>query len=359
MRHVEAGDYVSHLRSFQGGFEHASLPGRVSAAYTVLKPRVELNSSYFKYLFKSSAYIQALQTTTDQLRDGQSIRYEQFKLIPLPFPTYAEQSAIACVLDGETAEIDAFIADQEELVGLLAERRSATISHAVTKGLDPNAPMKDSGMEWTGRVPGYWDMRKLGALFSRIGSGTTPTRENPDFYGSGTPWVTTSELREETIYATKEEVTDLALRTHSALQKFPAGSLLIAMYGATVGRLGVLGVEATMNQACCGLSQPRSVASKYAYYALVAAREHLLAIADGAGQPNISQAKLRQLQIPVPPINEQHEIVEYLDLETAEVDATIADTRQAIALSLERRAALISAAVTGKIDVRDRVRETA
>lgn len=115
MRHVEAGDYVSHLRSFQGGLEYAGIPGKVSAAYTVLKPKVTLDSRFFRYLFKSDLYVQALQTTTDQLRDGQSIRYPQFSQISLPQPPLEEQRAIADYLDRETAQIDAFIAKNENL----------------------------------------------------------------------------------------------------------------------------------------------------------------------------------------------------------------------------------------------------
>ncbi|MGN6127897.1 MAG: restriction endonuclease subunit S [Humibacter sp.] len=110
MRHVEAGDYISHLRSFQGGLEFAGIAGKVSAAYTVLMPKVKIDPTYFKYLFKSDVYVQALQTTTDQLRDGQSIRFAQFSSIPLPKPSLTEQQAIAEYLDWETAQLDALIA---------------------------------------------------------------------------------------------------------------------------------------------------------------------------------------------------------------------------------------------------------
>lgn len=110
MRHVEEGDFISHLRSFQGGLEYAGMGGKVSAAYTVLMPKVEIDPTYFKYLFKCDLYVQALQTTTDQLRDGQSIRFTQFSSIPLPKPPLVEQQAIAEYLDWETARLDALIA---------------------------------------------------------------------------------------------------------------------------------------------------------------------------------------------------------------------------------------------------------
>ena len=99
-------------------------------------------------------------------------------------------------------------------------------------------------------------------------------------------------------------------------------------------------------------ADPKGVITRYVFYVLQAAKPHLLVLADGGGQPNINQEKLRQLRVPVPPLERQQEITDYLDHETAEIDAAIADAREAIALSRERRAALISAAVTGKIDVR-------
>lgn len=285
------------------------------------------------------------------LRDGLNLQH--IGAIQIPLPPRHDQSAIADFLDRETAEIDAFIADQEELIGLLAERRAATISHAVTKGLDPTAPRKDSGIEWLGRVPAAWSVRRLSWLFGLIGSGTTPPRDAAQYYEGDVPWVTTGELRESIIMSTKQYINSDALRDLSALRVYPKGSLLIAMYGATVGRLGILGIAATTNQACCAFAFPREVDSKYVYYVFQAAKAHLLVIADGGGQPNINQDKLRQLRIPYPFLFDQGLIVEHLDHETIELDAAISDAREAIALSRERRAALISAAVTGKIDVRE------
>ena len=134
-------------------------------------------------------------------------------------------------------------------------KKVSLINQAVTKGLDPNVLMKDSGIEWLGEVPAHWDFWKLSHAFDQIGSGTTPSTNNEKYYGGDIPWVTTSELREKIITKASKPVTELALKEVPSLKLYPIGSLLIAMYGATIGRLGILGVEASVNQACCVLNQ--------------------------------------------------------------------------------------------------------
>lgn len=358
---VQAGDVVFTKDSETAddigisAYVPTNLPGVVYGYHlSTYRPNDKRYGKFLKWLL-DSAYVKAtLRTRTlGVTRVGLSQNTVRYLRVPTPPP--AEAEAIADFLDRETAEIDAFIADQEVLIRLLTERRAATITHAVTKGLDPSAPMGNSGIAWIGAVPDHWGITKLAAVFRTIGSGTTPPRDSERYFGGDVPWVTTSELRETQILETREHVTTEAVARLSALRLYPPGTILIAMYGATVGRLGVLGIAATTNQACCALAGPVNADALYIYYAMQAAKPHLLALADGGGQPNINQDKLRQLRVPCPPVREQREIVVHLDRETAELDAAIADAREAIALSKERRAALISAAVTGKIDVRGAV----
>lgn len=136
MRHVEPGDFISHLRSFQGGLEYSSYKGKVSAAYTVLKPVREISHGYFKYLLKSPRYIQALSTTTEQLRDGQSIRYPQIKMLKLPFPPVEEQETISRVLSEKLPVYERIIEKSLELEKILLEHRQALISEAIMGKLD-------------------------------------------------------------------------------------------------------------------------------------------------------------------------------------------------------------------------------
>ena len=136
MKRVMPGDFISHLRSFQGGLELSTLRGKVSGAYTVLRPVRKIESGYFKWALKCDQYVQGLQTTTDQLRDGQTIRMEQLQLLPLPFPDLDEQRDIEKYLDQETSQIDALVSKARMAVGLLRERRQALITQVVTGKLD-------------------------------------------------------------------------------------------------------------------------------------------------------------------------------------------------------------------------------
>ena len=136
MKFVLPGDFISHLRSFQGGLELSLLRGKVSGAYTVLRPVRKQSSGYFKWLLKCSQYIQGLQTTTDQLRDGQNIRMEQLRLLKLPFPHLGEQTSIAAFLDQETSQIDVLVEKARRGIELLKERRQALITQAVTGKID-------------------------------------------------------------------------------------------------------------------------------------------------------------------------------------------------------------------------------
>ncbi|MGC3962651.1 MAG: restriction endonuclease subunit S [Rhodocyclaceae bacterium] len=354
LKHVEPDDFIISMRSFQGGIEWCRLRGSTSFHYVMLIPVKWVCPAFFAHLLKSTPYIQALRRTTDLIRDGQELRFSNFAQVPLPVVPPDEQEAIATFLDRETAKIDVLIAEQEKLIALLAEKRQATISHAVTRGLNPDAPMKDSGVAWLGEVPAHWDVWKVRHAFAGIGSGTTPPSDEVKWYEDGSiPWVTTGELREEEIYMTSKMVTTEALQKFSSLRIHPKGSLAIAMYGATIGRLGILGVDAATNQACCVLSSPRSLNVKFVFYWLRAYKQQIIQqFATGGGQPNINQEIVAALRIPAPELNEQAEIAAFLNTETARLDVLEAQAEYSITLLKERRAALIAAAVTGQIDVR-------
>lgn len=274
--------------------------------------------------------------------------------IEVVYPDQPEQAQILTTLDRKTARIDALIEKKTRFIELLKEKRQALITNAVTKGLDPNAKMKDSGIEWIGQVPEAWLNRKVFHAFQAIGSGTTPPSKEHEWYQGGTiPWITTSELRENTVVKTKKCVTSDAMQKFSALKIFPAGSLAIAMYGATIGRLGFLGIPATTNQACCVLSGERDLNIQFLYYWLMAFRADIVAFfSEGGGQPNINQEVIASLRVPSPAPDEQATIAATLDRETARMDALISKAEQSITLLKERRTAFITAAVTGQIDLR-------
>jgi len=209
---------------------------------------------------------------------------------------------------------------------------------------------KDSGVEWLGEIPSSWDMWKLSHAYEAIGSGTTPTSSNELWFQGDIPWVTTGELRETVINDTFKKVSSFTLQTFSALKIHPAGSIVIAMYGATIGRLGILGVDATTNQACCVMTKSNIVNNQYLYYWLQAFREDVIKLSSGGGQPNINQEKVASLKISSPAWNDQATIVCFLNHETAKIDNLIKKQQQLIELLKEKRQAVISHAVTKGLD---------
>ena len=281
----------------------------------------------------------------------------------LPNAPPNEQSAIVDFLDRETTNIDKLVVKKRTLIERLKEKRSALIFRTVTRGLppdiacaaglDPHPKLKSSGIKSLGYVPEHWVTWKATHGFCRIGSGTTPKSDNPDYYDGIIPWVTTSELRETVITDTMKKVTSIAIREYPTLRIYPKGTLLFAMYGATIGRLGILGRAATVNQACAALAEPLYLDTWFVYYWLQMRRPTMIVLSAGGGQPNLSQDDIRQLRIPAPPLDEQRAIANFLDGETAKIDSVVAKVETAIELLQEYRAALITAAVTGKFDVRE------
>lgn len=211
---------------------------------------------------------------------------------------------------------------------------------------------RDSGVEWLGAVPSYWESWKISHAFGELGSGTTPPTSEAEWYEDGTvPWVTTGELREGVIWETKKLLSSTVLSAFSALRLHPAGSLAIAMYGATIGRLGILGVDATTNQACCLLTRPKHLHVKFTFYWLLVFKQSIIDLyASGGGQPNINQEIIANLKVPAPGIPEQNQIARFLDHETARIDALIEAQKHLIELLKEKRQVVISHAVTKGLD---------
>jgi type I restriction enzyme, S subunit len=316
----------------------------------ILKAAVDIEPAFVVFALSGVEY---LSWMSGICRGGTRDRVSRSMLgsIKIQIPPPDEQRAVVAFLDQETARIDALVAKKERLIELLQEKRTALITQAVTKGLDPSVPMKDSDVEGLRESPAHWEVMKTTWLFS-IGSGTTPASEDTAYYGGDTPWITTSELRESVIVATEKTVTNEALRDYPSLKVHPSGSVAVAMYGATIGRLGILGVPATVNQACCVFSSARGIESQFWFYWLQMRRPYLISLGYGGGQPNLSQELLRSVRVPTPPVCEQRTIAVFLDRETARIDALVSKVRAAIDCLKELRAAIVSAAVTGKIDVR-------
>lgn len=206
---------------------------------------------------------------------------------------------------------------------------------------------KNANLAWVEEIPESWALLKIGRTFSNIGSGTTPKSTDSRFYENGTiNWLNTGDLNDDYIFETKKKVTSFVVECNSTLKLHLKDSIVIALYGATIGKLGHLKIEATTNQACCVLSNSDKVIQRFLFYYFLATREFIISKSYGGGQPNISQELIKQLYIPSPSIKEQSQIANYLDYKTTIIDALIEKKEQLIKKLQAQRQAIINEAVT-------------
>lgn len=270
----------------------------------------------------------------------------------IPFPSDAEQQAIAAFLDCETAKIDALVTEQEKLLTLLAEKRQATISHAVTKGLAPDVPMKDSGVEWLGEVPAHWEVGNL----KRFAEVIDCKHHTVEFLDDGLPIVSIRELRDNRIDLSNAKLTSPSEWDFLREGRIPQQGDLIFCRNASVGAVGYVGRDQApfcMGQDVC-LIRPQTK-NRFMHFQITgrAVTNQIEALLVGATIRRANVEEIRNLLVTRPPAVEQEAIAIFLTAETARLDALAAEATRAIALLKERRSALISAAVTGKIDVRN------
>jgi type I restriction enzyme S subunit len=277
----------------------------------------------------------------------------------VPHPPLTEQRAIAAFLDRETKKIDELVAEQERLIELLKEKRQAVISHAVTKGLDPAAPMKPSGVEWLGDVPAHWEVKPIRKA-ARLESGHTPSRNHPEYWVDCTvPWFTLADvwqIREEgrdVIVETKEKVSELGL-ANSAARRLPPGTVMLSRT-ASVGFSAIMGVEMATTQDFANWVCGEHLESKFLLHVFRAMRGEFTRMMMGSTHNTIYMPDIQAFRFAQPPRTEQRAIAAFLDRATEKIDKLVAQAESAISLLTERRSALISAAVTGQIDVRNAV----
>lgn len=331
------------------------LPGVVCGYHlSIVAPRVGTSGAFIKRFFDSSFAKACFAVRANGLT---RVGLSQYALdnVELPFPPLSEQSAIAAFLDRETAKIDALVEEQRRLIELLKEKRQAVISHAVTKGLNPNAPMKDSGVEWLGEMPTHWEVQRLKRLTPQITVGVVV--EPSKYYAeSGVP-----ALR-------SLNVLPGAIDTQNLVFISPESNDLLAKSILRTGdlvavRSGQPGTTAVIPQELDGcncidliiIRKPLEGCEQFLCRYL-ASEPALRQFAEGSGgalQQHFNIGAAMSLLVAWPPLKEQRRIVAFLDDEMAKLDALVAETESAIALLQERRSALISAAVTGKIDVRE------
>lgn len=327
---IHKNDYVISLRSFQGGFEMSDYEGVCSPAYQVFYATKNICHSYFKQLFKSNGFIDFINSLTVGIREGKNIQYGTFSYSYIPIPPLPEQQAIASYLDKKCGEIDSLVGLQEEMIAELKAYKQSVITEAVTKGLDPDAKMKDSGVEWIGEVPEGWEVCKLQYVVS-LQSGQNLITEQiadngdyPVFGGNG-------------------------IRGYYNYFLLEGDYVLIGRQGALCGNINYAKGRfwPTEHAVVC---YPRQEVN------LLWLGETLRSMNLGqyslsAAQPGLSVDRIKHKYIPLPPLPEQQAIATYLDTKTAEIDQLITIKQQKITELKEYKKSLIYECVTGKKEI--------
>lgn len=357
LKTIHRGDYCISLRSFQGGFEYSEYEGVVSPAYQVFYPIAEIFDGYYKYLFKERGFIEKMNSYTMTLRDGKNIAFNDFGNTYIPYPSELEQKKIAEILDKKCAEIDDIVADIQAQIDALEQYKRSVITETVTRGLDPDVEMKDSGIEWIKQIPSRWDESRLGYesyVRARLGwRGLKADEYVDDGYALMSAFnIQNGKLLWQPLnYITKERYDE------SPEIKLKVGDVLLVKDGAGVGksaRIDELQCEgAAPNSSIAVITPYDELDYRYLSYYLQshAFNNFVLQLYNGMGVPHLTQEVLMKIQILIPPINEQEHIAAYLDTKCAEIDDIIAKKQEQLSVLEAYKKSLIYEYVTGKKEV--------
>lgn len=271
------------------------------------------------------------------------------------FPNVIEQKAIADFLDEQCGRIDGIISDLEKQIETLQKYKKSLILETVTKGLNKNAPMKSSGINWIGNIPAHWETSKIKYNIGSIGSGSTPESGNPLYYEDGKyNWIQSGDLyKTDYIYSTEKQLTLAAIKDSPALTYYEKDFIVIAMYGASVGNVSISKIDAYTNQACCVIKAKKEDDIRYLFYYLKAAQDEMLLKAFGGTQPNISQIIIKNLNCLKVPTVEQKNISDYLDCHCEKIDFILKGKQEQLEKIKQHKKSLIYEYVTGKKRVKE------
>jgi type I restriction enzyme S subunit len=353
---VVPGDLaINKMKAWQGSVAVSDCRGIVSPAYFIYEALHDSNPRFLHHLFRSPRYIGGYLSHSKGIRPNQwDLEPEVHSRFPVLVPPPAEQTAIARFLDRETAKIDGLIEEQRRLIELLKEKRQAVISHAVTKGLDPSVPLKDSGIEWLGMVPEHWEVKRLKFVSPQVTVGIV-VEPSKYYVDEGVPAlrslnVAPGAIRPENMVFISLEANDIHRKS-----KLKEGDLV----AVRTGQPGTTAVITPQFDGCNCIDliiirKPVHGCEQFLcwYLASDSAVTQFSVGSGGAIQQHFNVSTAMDLIVPVPPPVEQRGIVTLIGTETSKIDTLTADAERAIDLLVERRTALISAAVTGQIDVR-------
>ena len=349
----EPGDVLfGKLRPYLAKAWVAAFPGRCTTELLVMQP-VEAESRFLRYVCLSRDFIDAVDASTFGSKMPRA-DWDFIGNMAVPVPRIPQQRAIADYLDRETARLDALVAAKERVLGLLAEKRRALITRAVTRGLDPRAPLRDSGIPWLGEIPAHWEIVALRFLVD-ISGGATPDTGKPELWDGDIPWVSPKDMKCDEIADAEDHVSPAAL-LGSALRLIDPAVVLIVVRGMILAHSFPTAVtirQVTINQDMKALRCRSSVEPYFLRDFFWGTESDIVSLADSSahGTRKLETEVLGHFEVCLPPLKEQRAIVGHITEKTSRLDAIRAATERTIALLKERRAALIAAVVTGKLEV--------
>lgn len=328
--------------------------GIITSAYLATTP-VSIFPNYYAYLLRAYDLQKVFYSMGGGLRQG--MKFSDVRRLPLLRPPLSEQAVISAFLDRETAMIDALVEEQRRLIDLLKEKRQAVISHAVTKGLDPSVPMKDSGVEWLGEVPAHWTVARL-KFVAHIQTGVAKGKDTTGQETKLVPYLRVANVQDGWIDLTDVAQIDMPV-SEIARYELRAGDVLMNEGGDfdKLGRGGIWdgSVEPCIHQNHVFAVRPFAVSPQWLNFTTTSASAQFFFMGRSKQSTNlasISSTNLMELPLLLPPKAEQDALVQEISEAIQQIDELTSAAEAAIELLSERRAALISAAVTGKIDVR-------
>lgn len=351
---VKKGDIVvNKLLAWMGAVGYSEYDGVTSPAYDILRPTKKLNPKFYHYLFRTKiANMEFKRWSRGIMEMRLRLYFDELGRIAMPFPTFKEQNEIVNFLDHETAKIDHLIEKQQQLIELLKEKRQAVISHAVTKGLNPDVPMKDSGVEWLGEVPEHWEGKPLKYLCTYNDdtlSETTPKETEIQYIDIGSVSAVNGISKIETMI-----FKDAPSRARRIVRDGDVIVSTVRTYLEAIASIDNPPENLVVSTGFIVIRPNQYLYKGFASYCLRAKGfiKEVIARSVGVSYPAINSSDLVNISIPSLEYCEQMKITNFLDSQTAKIDELIRKAESAIELMQERRTALISAAVTGKIDVR-------
>lgn len=346
---------INIMLAWMGGLGVSAYDGIVSPAYCVYKLTDDYNPKFMHYLYKTPQYLaEFARRSTGVIPSRWRMYTDDFGQVLTIIPPFPEQQSIAAYLDAATVKIDKAIAQQQKVIDLLNERKQIIINHAVTKGFNPNFSMKDSGMEWIGKIPGHWEQLPLKYVFE-IRNGYTPSKNNKSYWTNGTiPWYRMEDIRksgrilnESIQYVTHKAVNGKGL--------FKAGSYIMAICTASIGEHAMLIADSLANQRFANFNIRKSLVEDfdpmYLFYFMYVVGDFCRNNANSTCFQYVDMEALKRFPILKPSKEEQKCIVAYLDKGLKKLNTALEQTKDRIVLLQERKQIIINEVVTGKVKV--------